>query len=410
MFQVKSWPNVILHIDADAFFASVYQAIHPQSQNKPVVVGKERGIATAVSYQAKKLGIKRGMAIAYIKKIFPSVLIVESDYEIYELFSQRIFEIIKKFSPLVERYSIDEFFVDLKGLRRYLNKSYQEIAIAIKKEIENKLGITVSLGLSINKSLSKLASSFNKPSGFTVVDGLSIERFLKKIPINKVWGIGENTSSFLNKLGILTAYDFAVKSEDFIKKYLTKPFFEIWQELRGGIIFNLNLDKKENYKSITRSGSFPLTNNRNFLFSRLIFHLNEAFLTARKFEYLIGGVEIFLKNSYFCFFKEKIIFNPPIKYPLLINNSVKEKFELIYNKNFLYRSCGCVIFDFKEEKFTQPSLFNNNQKEEKLEKIYQLIDKQKIDFGTILYDKKRKREVFICKKKIKIPFIFLQEN
>ncbi|MFN4213121.1 MAG: hypothetical protein ACK4FL_04165 [Microgenomates group bacterium] len=155
MFQVKKWPKAIVHIDADAFFASVYQVIHPKTKDKPLVVGKERGIATAVSYQAKKLGIKRGMRVVEIREKYPQVLIVESDYDLYHLFSQRILSIIKKTFPAVEQYSIDEFFVDIGGFRRYLNKSYQEIALAIKREIEEKLGITVSLGLSVNKSLAK---------------------------------------------------------------------------------------------------------------------------------------------------------------------------------------------------------------------------------------------------------------
>ncbi len=136
------------------------------------------------------------MPVAQIRKKFPQVLIVESDYEIYQIFSERIFAIIKKTSPAVEPYSIDEFFVDIKGLRRPLNKSYEEIALSIKEEIEEKLGITVSVGLSINKSLAKLASSFKKPSGFTVVDGLSIEEFLKKYPLARFGELAKTPAAY----------------------------------------------------------------------------------------------------------------------------------------------------------------------------------------------------------------------
>lgn len=404
MFPVKSWPKAILHIDGDAFFASVYQVVHPQTKSKPLVVGKERGIATAVSYEAKKLGIERGMRVVEIRKKYPQVLVVESDYDIYHLFSERIFSIIKKTSPAIEQYSIDEFFVDVAGLRRYLNKSYQEIALSIKKEIEEKLGITVSLGLSINKSLAKLASSFKKPSGFTAVDGLSIGDFLKKIDIEKVWGIGENTASFLRKLGVVTAYDFAVKSEEFVKKYLTKPFFEIWRELRGEMVFQLNLEGKQTYRSIIRSGSFPPTADKNFIFSRLLFHIEEAFSVARKVNYLVGEMIIFLKTNNFLYQDKKIKISPKTSYPFLIHSLIKEAFENIYEEKVKYRTCGCVIGDFEEVGFEQEFLFDDFQKKEKVKKIYQVMEKTKVDFGTVLYDKERRKEI-IKNKKLRIPFI-----
>lgn len=406
MLLVSEWPQAIVHIDADAFFASVYQVIYPETQGKPVVVGKERGIATAVSYEAKKLGVKRGMTIFEIKKNFPQVLVVESDYDIYSLFSWRIYQIIKKYSPSVEQYSIDEFFVDIKGLRRFLNKSYQKIALSIKKEIEEKTGLSISLGLSINKSLAKLASSFNKPGGFTVVSGLSIEKFLKHISIGEVWGIGENTESFLKKLNIETAYDFISKSEDFIKKYLTKPFFEIYQELRGKKVFELNINEKNNYFSITRSGSFSPTNDKDFIFSQLISHINEAFFQARKVGYLVGEVTIFLKRKDFFYFKEEIKLKPKIEYPFLIHQLIKEKFESIFNRKYQYRSCGCVIGDFQEKKFFQESLFFDFKKEEKIKKVYPLIEAKKVDFGTVLYQKEK--EKISIEKKLKIPMIKLE--
>lgn len=404
MFPVKSWPQAILHIDADAFFASVYQAVHPQMKNKPLVVGKERGIATAVSYEAKKFGIKRGMRTKEIRKKFPQVFIVESDYNLYKIFSERIFSIIKKNSSFVEQYSIDEFFVDIFGLRRYLNKSYQEIALGIKAEIEEKLGITVSVGLSINKSLAKLASSFKKPSGFTKVSGLEIEDFLKNIAIEDVWGIGENTSSFLKKLGVATAYDFAIKDEEFIAKYLTTPFLEIWQELRGKMVFHLNLKDKQEYQSIIRSGSFLPTDDKNFIFSRLIYHLEEAFSVARRVGYLVGEIIIFLKTNNFLYQNKKIKIFPKINHPLLIHNLIKENFEKLYEKKVSYRACGCSIGDFEEEEVRQESLFENFEYKEKIKRLYWAIEKTKVDFGTILYDKQRKNEV-IKRKRLRIPFI-----
>ena len=115
---ISSFPQAIMHIDADAFFASCEQAIHPELKGKPVITGKERGIVAAASYEAKARGVTRAMRLFEVKKVCPDVIILPSDYETYSLFSVRMFEILRRFSPDVEEYSIDEAFVDLTGLRR----------------------------------------------------------------------------------------------------------------------------------------------------------------------------------------------------------------------------------------------------------------------------------------------------
>lgn len=400
MFLVSSWPQAILHLDADAFFASVIQAVNPSLKEKAVVVGKERGIVTACSYQAKTMGIERGMRIIEVKKQFPSAIIVDSDYELYQIFSWRMFDLIRQFSPLVEEYSIDEAFVDLKGLRRPLNMSYEKIALTIKKTIEAKLGITVSVGVSVTKSLAKLASSFQKPSGLTIIDGLSIEKFLEKIDIEKVWGIGDNTASYLKKLGIKTALDFVQKDEFFIKKYLTKPFFEIWQELKGIKVYEINSNPKESFKSITRSQTFyPPSNYFETVLAKLITHCEEAFYWARKFGYRVGEITIFLKTNDFHIKNYHWFIKPAISYPFVIHDEIKENLRKIFDKNESYRTVGCTLSRLEKISDYQDSLFSLLEKEEKVKKVYPLIEQKKVDFGTILYDvlstKERKKKKFL---------------
>src|SRR3990170_6086875 len=124
---ISSWPRAILHLDADAFFASCEQAMHPELKGKPVITGRERGIVAAASYEAKARGVKRGMRLSEVKKVCPDAVLLPSDYETYSLFSLRMFEILRRFSPMVEEYSIDEAFVDLTGLRRLYHAPYEEI-------------------------------------------------------------------------------------------------------------------------------------------------------------------------------------------------------------------------------------------------------------------------------------------
>ena len=136
IFSLHSWPRAIVHIDGDAFFTSCEEAIHPELKGKPLITGGERGIVACASYAAKKLGVKRGVPLHEARKICPGLTVLPSDYETYSLFSRRMFAIMRRFTPDVEEYSIDEAFSDITGMRRALRLSYEDIALAMKKEIE----------------------------------------------------------------------------------------------------------------------------------------------------------------------------------------------------------------------------------------------------------------------------------
>jgi len=152
MFPVRAGRRAILHIDGDAFFASVEQARDPKLKDKPVIIGRERGIAASMSYEAKARGVTRGMPIGQIKQVCPDAIILPSDYEAYSLLSKRLFEIVRRFTPDVEEYSIDECFADLTGLRRILRGKYDDIAWRIKETLDAELGFTFSVGLASTKA------------------------------------------------------------------------------------------------------------------------------------------------------------------------------------------------------------------------------------------------------------------
>lgn len=403
MLQPYPWPNVILHLDGDAFFASVMQSVNPSLQGKPVITGSERGIATAISYEAKKYGIKRGMPIWQMKKLCPKCVIVETDYELVDLYSQKMFSILRSFTPYVEEYSVDEGFADIEGMRRPLNMSYFEIGKAMQDKIMSSLGISVSVGISITKSLAKLASSFRKPSGLTVVKGSHIEKLLSLTPIQEVWGIGTNTTAYLKKLGVNNAFDFVMKPEEFIKSHLSKPYFEIWKELRGEKVYELNTGGKTSYKGISDTATFrPPTNDKDKLWAKLLFHVEASFQKARRYNYSVGKISLFLKTQQFSFHSTEIKLQEKSSYPYLIREKLKEAFEKIYRKNVPYRTTGCHISDFEEEATIQPSLFSDQKYEEKMKKIYPLYESKKIDFGTILFDKDTIQKET---KKFKLPML-----
>ena len=220
--NLHSLPKAIAHIDCDAFFASVEQSLDPTLKGKPVIVGKDRGIAAAFSYEAKRAGVVRAMNLSEIKKLCPDAIFLPCDYETYSLVSQRFYAIIRRFTPEVEEYSIDEAFADLTGLRRVYRNSYESIALEMKNTLERELGITVSVGLSLTKSMAKICSKENKPSGFTCVKGYELHDYLKKIKTERVCGFGPASVALLAKFGIHTGWDYIQRPETFARKHLGK--------------------------------------------------------------------------------------------------------------------------------------------------------------------------------------------
>ena len=194
IFSLSSWPRAILHIDGDAFFTSCEEAIHPELKGKPIITGAERGIVACASYAAKKMGIKRGVSLRDARAICPGLILLPSDYETYSLFSRRIFTIMRRFTPEVEEYSIDEAFADITGLRRPLRSSYEAIARKIKIEIQRDTGLTVSVGLSLTKVMAKVGSKHRKPDGLTVIPGRAIASYLQDLQMEKIWIIGPATT------------------------------------------------------------------------------------------------------------------------------------------------------------------------------------------------------------------------
>jgi len=370
---IYPWPRAIMHVDADAFFASCEQALKPHLKGKPVVVGRERGIVVALSYEAKAKGIQRGMLINTAKKLCPELEVLPLDYETYSLFSVRIFEILRRYSPQVEEYSIDEAFVDLTGLRRLYRSSYENIAEKIKRDIERELGISISVGLSITKVLAKIASKYQKPGGFTCIPGNEIHLYLKDLPLEEIWGIGPNTSALLKKFGIETALQFAKKDEYFIKKYL-KPFLEIWKELNGISVYPVISTSKSSYKSISKACTFEPTNDESIIFAHLMKNLEEACFKARRFKLAPRRIIFFLKGQDFKAEAMDIKLLTPSAIPFFLAPLIRKGFEKIYNPNRIYRQTGIILTDFIDDQNIQLTLFEDPKKLIKMERLYSAVE------------------------------------
>jgi DNA polymerase-4/DNA polymerase V len=223
IFSLSSCPRAIVHIDGDAFSNSCEEVICNKLKGKPLITGGERSIVACASYPAKMMGIsRRGLCIRRKESVLIPLFYLRLTRPAAS-FPRRIFNIMRRFTPNVEEYSIDEAFCDITGLRRVLWSSYVGIAEKMKNTIERELGRSVSAGVSLTQVLAKVGSKYQKPDGLTVIAGRYIARFLENLPVGKVWGIGPATSSYLEKMGIMSALDFAQMPEAVVRKRLTKP-------------------------------------------------------------------------------------------------------------------------------------------------------------------------------------------
>ncbi len=378
-----SYPSAIVHIDCDAFFTSCEQALKPSLKEKVLVTGGERGIVACPSYLAKSRGIKRGMMITEARKVCPEVMVLESDYESYSLFSTRMFSIIRRFTPEVEEYSIDEAFCDITGLRRVYRTSYENIALRIKDTIEKELGITVSVGLSSSRSLAKICSKHKKPAGFTAVPGYKLHEFLPGIPLDKVCGFGSNTVALLEKHGLKTVMDFVKKDTSWAENILGKIGRELHQELRGLTIYVISNTPKKNYLSISKTKTFtPPSNKKDFVKAQLFRNLELALAKARRFQLSADRFILYLKTQDH---RTKGIEGILNRHSASINDFsgiAADLFEILFKKNHLYRATGVALLRLKSGEIYDRTLFDDPIKILKYRLVSETIDHINYKYGS----------------------------
>ncbi len=197
--------RLILHIDMNAFFASVEQAENPELRGKPVVVcgSAPRTVVMASSYEAKACGVKTGMTLYQAQKLCPQMILCRANAPKYADIAAQIFLLFRDYTPLVEVYSIDEAFLDVTGCMKIFGHS-ENIAKDIKRRIRKAFNITCSIGIGPNKLIAKLASEMQKPDGLVRIRAAEVPKVLEKLPVEELWGIGSKLAEHLRKMGIAT--------------------------------------------------------------------------------------------------------------------------------------------------------------------------------------------------------------
>lgn len=363
--------QVIIHIDGDAFFASCEAAQNENLRGKPIVVGEERGIATAVSYEAKAQGVSRGLLMGDIRKICPGVIIVPSHYDVYKVYSRRMYDIVRRFSSDIEEYSVDECFARLESS----HDDFLETAKKIKNDLTGHLGMTFSVGIAPTKTLAKVASKRMKPNGLTIITHDTIKEFLHDVPIGAVWGIGPNTSAALSKLGIKTALDFILKTEDWVEEHVSKPYHEIWLELRGVPIHAIHSHSVHEYKSIMRTRTFrPPSRDKFLVFSELCKNIEYALARLRRYGLVAGTAHIFLKTKQFMYHRTEIGFAGRTAVPADIMEAMHKAFNGIFKENTEYRSTGVTFSNLAPQEICQADIFGESSKRLRSRTLFETVD------------------------------------
>ena len=245
----------IIHVDMDAFYASVEQRDHPELRGKPVAVGGSgpRGVVMAASYEARRYGVRSAMPGFQARRLCPELIFVRTRFDAYQAASRQIREVFRSYTDLVEPLSLDEAYLDVTAPKRG-PPSATGIARAIKREIKAATGLTASAGVSFNKFLAKVASDLDKPDGLAVIRPEQAAAFIARLPIERFFGIGPKTAERMKALGIHNGADLLARSEDELVRRFGKVGHHYFGIVRGRDERAVQPDRP--YKSIGAERTF----------------------------------------------------------------------------------------------------------------------------------------------------------
>ncbi|MGX9366430.1 DNA polymerase IV [Desulfoplanes sp. PS50] len=224
---------MILHLDMDAFFASVEQADNPALQGRPVIIGTgDRAVASTCSYEARAFGVRSAMPLYMARRLCPQGIFLPGRMKRYKEVSRTIFNLLEDFSPVIEKASIDECYLDITGTERIFGPP-QEIAKAMQDRIFATCQLTCSIGVAPVKFLAKIASDWHKPRGITVIGHEQVPLFLERLPVSKIPGIGPKTLPLLERLGISYAAQILSFSEQFWEERMGKQGLVLYARAQG---------------------------------------------------------------------------------------------------------------------------------------------------------------------------------
>jgi len=373
--------RLILHMDMDCFFAAVEQRDNPELRGKPVIVGglSSRGVVSTASYEARKYGVHSAMPMALAKRKCPQGIFLTGNYPQYKAVSAQIFEILSRFSPLVEPLSIDEGFLDITGMERFVQGNPRSYGMKLKQTILAETGLIASVGIAPNKFLAKLASDLEKPDGLVVIRQKDIQRILWPLPISRIWGVGKKTEARLAAFGYRYIGDIAKAGKDVLQKQVGERLAQHLVELANGRD-DRPVEPEREVQSIGKETTFEEDlKSRQEAEHHLLYLSAQVGWRLRRSGKNAHTVQIKIRLGDFSTFTRQKTLSDAICYDEDIFKEAKDLFRAFafpYGSGIRLLGVSCSGFDAPSE----ISLFEMETKQKK-ERLYTAIDKIKARFG-----------------------------
>jgi len=373
----------VIHLDMDAFYASVEQLDHPELKGKPVIVGgsSNRGVVSAASYEARRFKIHSAMPIARAKQLCPQGVFLPVRMQRYRDISRRVFAIFENYTPLVEPLSLDEAFLDVTYSGKLFGTA-ENIAAKIRREIFQKTGLTVSAGVASSKLVAKIASDINKPDGLTIVPPGCEAQFLAPLPIKRLWGVGKKTGEALLLLGVQTIGDLAALSPGLLEEKFGKHGRHLHLSALG--LDDRDIDTAHETKSIGHEFTFDSDLLERTIIRRELLELADM-VAKRLRRHRLRGRTITLKVKYHDF--KQITRSSSIEEPVddsrRIYHEVLELLEKTAAGEKPVRLLGISVSGLKPADQTgQPVLFPKLQPDPKRQRINKALDAIQEKYGS----------------------------
>lgn len=366
---------VLLHVDMDAFFASVELLAHPEWRGKPLIVGAlahERGVVSTCSYEARKYGVHSAMPSRTAYQCCPHAVFTRPDMERYEEVSARAFEIFARFTPFVEGVSIDEAFLDITG-SIHLYGSARRLGEELRSEIKRECGVTCSVGIAPNRLLAKIGSEENKPDGLTIMPFNPEEAaaFLAPRPLKILWGVGEKTMQLLKPYGICTCADVQRTEYSRLESLLGSTGAQSLKNYALGISDDTVYWQKEEEKSVSREFTFDKDEmSREAVRAKLIELTAEVGRRFRREKRWAKTARLKLRDDRFNTLTRQLSFDNPVRDDISLRKAALELFDREWParsaKLKTVRLIGFGVTNFQSSPIGDtPSLFADPQDEER---------------------------------------------
>jgi nucleotidyltransferase/DNA polymerase involved in DNA repair len=380
-------PCIIVHVDMDAFYASIEQMDHPEYRGKPVVVGadprwgKGRGVVSAASYEARSFGIHSALPISTAYKRCPDAVFLRPRFKRYTELSRMVMKTLDKFSPLVEQISIDEAFLDCTGTEKLFGKTHS-LGLLIKESIKRETGLTASVGMATNKSIAKIASDLHKPDGLCICPSGEEREFMGSLPLRYLWGAGKRTVEKLKGMGFELVRDIQSCPQEKLNTLFGKYGKKLWELANG--MDERPVSRSSPRKSISQEITFREDIDQDAYVEHVLFQLSDSITRKMRTEGIRGRtVNLKIRLAPFDTYSRSHTLPQPVHDMQTVRNTVLELYRDFDRKGRRIRLVGVGVsnLDSDEEHVAQQlDLFSED--ECRLDETDIVLDQMKRLYGN----------------------------